>query len=319
MPTKPRKAAVRELETNPVKSTVARHRIHVVTDSAVAFPHTALAARPDVTILPLTIHIGTKSFLEQDGATLETIRPLLSCRHTLPVVASPSVEAYLATFECLARQTRNILCLHTSGQLCRAVRNARTAAESFTGRLNIIVMDSLTTSVGVGFLIGEALRIADQGASPEEVVRQLRYLVPRLYAVFFVEDLAYLQRASRISRAQVLLGEMLGIKPFLSLEEGGLVPLDKAQNHGQAVEKLVDFVSEFTHLRHLAVIYNMKDGAQQGEALLHRVREVFPDCPVSAANLGASVASIFGPHATGLIAFDMPGGRGTPSGQEVTA
>jgi DegV family protein with EDD domain len=245
--------------------------------------------------------------LENDGNTLEEIRSLLGCRGTLPVVASPSVEAFLSTFECISRHTRNILCLLSSSQLCRAVCNARTAAEAFAGRVNIIVMDSLTTSAGVGFLIGEALRISDRGASLEEVVRQLRYLVPRMYAVFFVEDLAYLQHTGRISRSQVLLGEMLGIKPFLSLEEGGLIPLEKVQTREQAAEKLVEFVGEFTHLRRLAVVYNASDGQADGRLMVQRVREMFPHCPVTTAHLGASVASIFGPRSTGLIIFDMPG------------
>ncbi len=290
----------------PEAGQAARSRIHIVTDSASAFPNPDTARRRDVTVLPLTIHIGTRSFLEEDGHTLEEISSLLDCRGTLPVVASPSVEAFLSTFECISQHTRNILCLHSSSRLCRAVRNARTAAESFAGRVNIIVMDSLTTSAGVGFLIGEALRIADRGASLEEVVRQLRYLVPRMYAVFFVEDLAYLQHTGKISRSQVLLGQMLGIKPFLSLEEGGLVPLEKVQTREQAAEKLVEFIGEFTHLRRLAVVYNASDGEADGRLMAQRVREMFPGCPISTAHLGASVASIFGPRSTGLIIFDMP-------------
>ena len=280
----------------------------MVTDSASAFPNPELALRSDVTVLPLTIHIGTRSFLDHDGTTLEEIRPLLECRGSLPVIASPSVEAFLSTFQSISRQTQNILCLLSSSCLCRAVRNARTAAGMFAGRVNIIVVDSLTTSAGVGFLIGEILRIADRGASLEEVVRQLRYLVPRMYAVFFIEDLAYLQHSGKVSRAQVLLGEMLGIKPFLSLEEGGLVPLEKVQTQDQAVEKLVEFVGEFTHLQRLAVVYNVHDGQTHGLRLYQRVREVFPACPVSTIDLGAAVASIFGPRSCGLVVFDMAPG-----------
>ena len=44
-----------------------RRRIHVVTDSASAFPNPAIALRQDVTVLPLTIHVGTRSFLDQNG------------------------------------------------------------------------------------------------------------------------------------------------------------------------------------------------------------------------------------------------------------
>jgi len=301
-------------KTEPGKN--LRSRIHIVTDSASAFPDANTVLRPDVTVLPLTIHIGTQSFLEHDGNTLEEIHALMDCRDTLPVVASPSVEAFFSTFECISRHTRNILCLHSSSRLCRAVRNARTAAEAFAGRVNIIVMDSLTTSAGVGFLIGEALRISDQGASLEEVVRELRYLVPRMYAVFFVEDLAYLQHTGKISRSQVVLGEMLGIKPFLSLEEGGLIPLEKVQTREQAADKLVEFIGEFTHLRRLAVVYNARDGQADGRLMVQRVREGFPGCPVFTAHLGASVASIFGPRSTGLIIFDMPAAGRETAGWE---
>jgi DegV family protein with EDD domain len=308
MPAKPRTAVQPAHVRRPASAKRTRQPLHVVTDSASAFPNPETAQRPDVTVLPLTIHIGTRSFLDQNGATLEEIKPLLGCRGTLPVIASPSVEAFLSTFGMISQRTHNILCLLSSSCLCRAVRNARTAAESFAGRVNIIVVDSLTTSAGVGFLIGEVLQIADRGASLEEVVRQLRYLVPRMYAVFFIEDLAYLQHTGKVSRAQVFLGEMLGIKPFLSLEEGGLVPLEKVQTQEQAVEKLVEFVSEFTHLQRLAVVYNSRDGLTHGRMLYQRVREVFPGCPVSTIDLGAAVASIFGPRSCGLVVFDMPPG-----------
>jgi DegV family protein with EDD domain len=313
----PHPAASKHSPRRPDSGRNGRQRIHIVTDSASAFPNPETALRPDVTVLPLTIHIGTHSFLDQNGNTFEAIRPLLGCRSTLPVIASPSVEAFLSTFQSISRHTHNILCLLSSGCLCRAVRNARAAAESFAGRLNITVVDSLTTSAGIGFLIGETLRIADQGASLDTIVRHLRYLVPRMYAVFFVEDLAYLQHTGKISRAQVMLGEMLGIKPFLSLEEGGLVPLEKVQTREQGVEKLVEFVSEFTHLHRLAVVYNTNDGQGHGRLLYQRVREMFPACPVSVTALGAAVASIFGPRSSGLVVFDLPPGIRAQASEEM--
>jgi DegV family protein with EDD domain len=263
-----------------------------------------MAERPDLTILPLTIHFGTRSYLEKNGSTWEQIRPEWDGQGTLPVVASPSVEAFVSTFESLGRRTRNILCLLSSHRLCRAVRNAKLAAAQFTGRMNIAVVDSMTTSAGLGFLIAEAARMADGGAQLEDVVRQLRYLLPRLYAVFFVEDLSYLQRSSRISRSQVLLGEMLGVKPFLSLEEGGIIPLEKVRTREQAVEKLLEFVGEFGELKQLALVHDLHDPAPHISILTQRMRETFPRCPLSVCGLSASVASIFGPHTTGMIAFD---------------
>jgi DegV family protein with EDD domain len=280
------------------------HNMYLVTDSTVSFQDSVMAERAELTILPLTIHFGTRSYLEKNGSSWEQIRAELASPGALPVVASPSVEAFVSTFECLGRHTRNILCLLTSNRLCRAVRNARLAAAQFTGRLNITVVDSLTTSAGLGFLVTEAVRLADQGAPMEEIVRQLRYLLPRLYAVFFVEDLAYLQRSGRISRSQVLLGQMLGIKPFLSLEEGGIIPLEKVRTQEQAVEKLLEFVGEFGDLQRLAVVHDLHSPSPYAQVLLQRMHETFPQCPLAICGLNASVASIFGPHTAGIIAFD---------------
>jgi DegV family protein with EDD domain len=278
--------------------------INLVTDSTVAFADSSVATRPNLTILPLTIHFGTRSYLEKHGDSWDQLRSDLSGKEPLPVVASPSVEAFVSTFDYLGRRTNNILCLLSSNRLCRAVRNAKIAAEQFTGRMNISVVDSLTTSAGLGFLVSEAAKISDGVASLEEVVRQVRFLLPRLYAVFFVEDLAYLQRTGRVSHSQVLLGEMLGIKPFLSLEEGGIVPLEKVRSGDQAVEKLLEFIGEFGALQRLAVVYDLHDPSAHTTLLLQRIQETFPDCPLTTCGLSASVASIFGPHATGIIAFD---------------
>jgi DegV family protein with EDD domain len=284
----------------------------LVTDSTVAFADSAMADRSNITILPLTIHIGTRSYLEKDSNSWEQIRPELAGKGPLPVVASPSVEAFVSTFDCLGRQTKNILCILSSSRLCRAVRNAKIAAEQFTGRINITVIDSLTTSAGLGFIVSEAARMADHAMSLDDAVRKVRFLLPRLYAVFFVEDLAYLQRTGHISRSQVLLGEMLGVKPFLSLEEGGIVPLEKVRSRDQAVEKLLEFIGEFSALRQLAIIYDRHDAASHAKLLLPRVQESFPDCPIAECELSASVASIFGPHATGIIAFDTDSNWGEP-------
>ena len=95
--------------------------------------------------------------------------------------------------------------------------------------------------------------------------------------------------------------------------------IDKKKGREQAVEKLVEFVGEFTHLSRLAVVYNESDDGAQGRLMVQRVREVFPGCPVTTAHLGASVASIFGPRTTGLIIFDVPGAEGMRAGGEAEA
>ena len=281
-------------------------RLRVVTDSTVWLADPQFAAKHNTVILPLTIHLGTRSYLDGSEISAGDLQPAAGTPSVLPVVASPSVDTYTSVLESLTHCSSDILCLHVSGKLCRTVRNARAASETLMGRTNIAVIDSLTTSAGLGLLVEEATRLADDGASLDDVVRHIRYLILRLYAVVLVEDLAYLQRAGHLSRSQVLLGEMMGIKPFLSLEDGSFVPLEKVRTREQAIEKLIEFVGEFTHLRQLAVLQGSDHLQSDVELLIERVREIFPTCPIVIARLSASVASLLGPRALGLVAYDMP-------------
>ena len=72
--------------------------------------------------------------------------------------------------------------------------------------------------------------------------RIVRGMIPRLYAVFFIETMDFLARAGRIGKAQAVLGSMMGIKPFLTLEEGDIVPMEKVRTRQQAI----DYMSQHT-------------------------------------------------------------------------
>src|SRR3989304_5529946 len=115
-----------------------------------------------------------------------------------------------------------------------------------------VVTDSTVRFATPGFLARHPVAIAPLtlrchldawGGSPEdEVVRIVRGMVPRLYLVVFVADLTYLERSGLVTRSQALLGNMLGILPFLTMEDGKLGPRGKGRSRPRAVGKVVGFV-----------------------------------------------------------------------------
>ena len=62
-------------------------------------------------------------------------------------------------------------------------------------------------------------------------------MVPHMYAVYFTQSLAYLERANRLGKSQSMLGAMLGIKPFLTIEEGEIIPIEKVRTREKAIEE----------------------------------------------------------------------------------
>jgi DegV family protein with EDD domain len=283
--------------------------VRIVTDSTAHFVDPDFPAKHNVTIVPLTIQFGPEKYL--DGKDLDTARffQRVAAGGPIPVALAPTPRQFAAVYEATCRNGGDILSIHVSSKLSRTLQNARAGADEVLGRCKIHMIDSLTTSIGLGLLVEQAALAAERGASLEDIVRIVRGMVPRLYAVFFVETMEFLANAERIGKAQAVLGAMLGIKPFLTLEDGDIVPMEKVRNRPQAVEKLVEFVAEFSNIEHLAILQSAAAHNDDTRLLLERLALEFPGRTWPVFAYGPTLATIVGPNAMGVVVFE---GEGEP-------
>jgi DegV family protein with EDD domain len=277
----------------------------IVTDSAA---HLAPDLVQELGIGFVPFHIQVDRRVYRDGIDLDAngYYRLLRERDGEITVSPPTVETFYQVYGELARTSGEILSIHPPEALTPAVNNARQAAQMLLGRCQIIVLDSQTVSLGLGILVEAALRASSEERSFEEVVRIVRGLVPRIYAVFFSENLEYLKRGGRIGEAQALLGTMLGIKPFLTLEEGEIQPMEKVRTREEALEKLGEFVSEFDIIEQLAIIRGMYERGDEIEFLTERLHVHFPELEVPVIHYGPVLASHIGPDNLGVIVYESP-------------
>jgi DegV family protein with EDD domain len=248
--------------------------------------------------------VGERAFLDSIDVDAQEYYRLLRDQHADISISPPTVEEFYRTYSKLAESTSEILSIHPPEALTSSVSNARQAAQMLLGRCQIIVLDSGTVSLGLGILVEAALRAARQERSFEEVVRIVRGLVPRIYIVFFSENLEYLKRSGRIGEAQALLGTMLGIKPFLTLEEGEIQPMEKVRTREEALEKLAEFVSEFDTVEQLAIIRGIHEQTEEIEFLIERLHVLFPEIDIPVIHYGPVLASHIGPDNLGVIVYE---------------
>jgi DegV family protein with EDD domain len=259
--------------------------------------------------MPLNISFGRKVFRDGRELTAEQLFEQVSVVGTVPTAEAPSAADFAKTYEQICRTNDTILSIHISSKLSRTVHNARAGTEEVLGRCKIDVIDSLSTSIGLGLLVEAAALAAERGASQDDIVRIVRGMIPRLYAVYFIETMEYLAKAQRIGRAQAVLGSMLGIKPFLTLEDGDIVPMEKVRTRQQAVEKLVEFVVEFANIEHLAILQNGNAHGEDTRLLLERLALEFPGRSWPVLAYGPSLATFLGPNAMGVVVYE---GEGEP-------
>jgi DegV family protein with EDD domain len=277
--------------------------VRVVTDSA-AHLSAELAYELDVRVVPFHVQFGMNAYLDGVDLDVEGYYRLLDDYEAVVRVTPPSVQEFLEVYRELSQTTGNILSIHPPEALSPAIANAQQAANMLLGRCQITVLDSQTISLGLGLLVEAAARAAREDLPFEEIVRLVRGLVPRIYVVFFSGNLEYLERGGRIGEAQALLGTMLGIKPFLTLEDGDIQPMEKVRTREEALEKLVEFVSEFDALEKLTIIRGINDRLDEIELLKERLGVLFPEIDVPVIHYGPVLASHIGPDNLGVIVYE---------------
>ena len=281
-------------------------RVKIVTDST-AYLEASVARRLGIAVVPLTVRLGDETFRESVDIAAEEFFQKLDRSSAMPVAFPPSVEDFLAVYTKLSKTTDQIMSIHISSKLSETYDRAATASQAFLGRCEITVVDSLTTSLGLGILAAAAAQAAAQGQSLEEIEFLIRGMIPRIYIVFLAETLEYLEREGRIGQVQALLGAMLNIKPFLAIEDGEIIPLEKVRDSEGAVDKLFEFVGEFSQIEQMAIMQSTPEPIEETKMLIERLEVIFPKIKPPILVYGPVLACHVGPNGLGVIVYEGPG------------
>jgi DegV family protein with EDD domain len=170
------------------------------------------------------------------------------------------------------------------------------------GHQRIVVLDTATTSVGLGLIVEAAAKAAAEGAPQKEIIRIVRGMIPHMYALFFSDSLEYLEAWGRLGPAQTLLGTMLGLKPFALMEDGDLLPIEKVRSYTRAVDKLYNFIVEFSRIEQMYLLQH--DFETEAAQLLERLELVYPQREFPVIGYPPSLGVHIGPRAMGVIVYE---------------
>ncbi len=278
-------------------------KVAVVTDSTAYF-EPGTVEELGIHIVPLTIQLEGKRF--KDGPDIDTdeLFRRLNYSNSYPMSFPPDDMIFEELYAKIHQETDQILSIHTSSRLNKTVARAKLGAEALLGRCSITVVDSMTTSIGLGILVKAAAEAANDGASLDDIVRIVRGMLPHIYLIFYVESMEYLERNGRIGKAQALLGSMLNIKPILFMEDGDIIPLEKVKTTEKALEKLFEFVAEFDNLEQTAIIQPNKFPNKETRTLQERLEQSFSDLQFPIIQYGPDLATRIGPNALGIVVYE---------------
>jgi len=220
----------------------------------------------------------------------------------LPITSQPSIGDFLAVWEPLLEQGRDIVSIHLAGGIsgtCEAARQAHgLLAERGLGE-RVAVIDGETACGGMGLLVLAAAAAARAGADKAGVVERVAKARGALKIWFCLDTLEYLRRGGRIGKAQAWLGGTLRIKPILSLEYE-IVPVERVRTAGRAFERMVRYAQELREDGCDGWVVQHIQAPEQSERLIERCREIFDSEPVFTSEVGPVIGTYTGPGLIGV-------------------
>ena len=197
--------------------------VKIITEKGCDLPPD-LTAHLDVHLVPLVLRFGDRVVSDSDESRQQLwdrIDAGLPCE-----TSGPSIGAYEEAFRPAVEAGHEVVCITLTGAHSVTYSSAWAAAQQFAGRVTVI--DSLSISLGYGFQVLEAARLAAEGGDVATIVEAVEQVRQRTTIRFYLESLEQIRRGGRADALMPLLGRLgkaLAIVPVLTFNEEGRIAL----------------------------------------------------------------------------------------------
>lgn len=220
-------------------------KVQIITDSAADLPQEYFKEK-DIAMLPLKVHLDNEDY--EDLVSIQPIEVYKAMREgKAPKTSQASPVKMKDLFTHYAKE--NIPCLYIafsselSGTYQTAMMIRNEVLEEYPD-FQFSIIDSKCASLGQGLAVSYVMDLADKGMSLEELADAAEFYCRHMEHLFTVDELEYLARGGRISKASAFVGGLLNIKPLLNVEDGKLIPLEKIRGRKKVFKRIIELMKE---------------------------------------------------------------------------
>ncbi len=282
--------------------------VRIVTDSTADIP-ADLVRELQITVVPMSLEIAGRTYRDKvdiDGA--EFYR-LLEKTPGLPTTSQPPTGAFEAVYRDLTGGGADVVAIQLSSELSGTYNVSRLAAQSAEARPGAVhVINSRTVAMSLGWLVIFAARAAQSGQSQADIVALVEDMVPRTRLLAALDTLEWLQRGGRIGLASALLGNMLAVKPIVTVRDGIVAPLERVRTKARAVQRTAELAEAYGPLDALAVAHG--GAPEEAEKLVELVAGFYPRDKIIVTHISAVIGVHAGPRAVGICCVVAPAAGG---------
>ena len=288
--------------------------VRIVTDSTCNLPPD-LIQQYQIPQVPVLVLFGQETYREGVDITPREFYDRVERTGVVPTTSQPAagafVEVYREVVQKAAQQSERehgpgacqILSIHLTGRLSGVLASAYAATQMLPD-LDIALFDTLSVSLGSGFCVLEAARMAAEGATRDQIVARLAQIRDRLNIYLTPATLKYLQMSGRIGRLQGALAALLNVKPIIRCHEGLLDAFEKVRTRRGSLDRILALTAEAcgsTDLVDIGVIH--ADAPEEARELADRIRASFNCRNLFVETLSLALGVHGGPRMIGIVSY----------------
>ena len=281
----------------------------IVTDNTADLPREYLEAN-HIDVVSLSYIVDGVTYGKEKELSVEEFYKGMREEGKMPTTSQVNPEEAKEFLTEVMKESKEILYLAFSSGLSGTYSSVNIAAEELREEnpdLKLIVIDTLSASMGEGLVVHKAIKLRDEGKSLEETAEWIENHKLNCVHVFTVDDLFHLHRGGRVSKAAAVLGTLVGVKPKLHVDnEGHLILIDKVRGRKKALKALVDYMEEkmgsYTEEnRSDMIMISHGDSLEDAEYVRDQIKERFgiENCMINP--IGPTIGTHAGPGTIALF------------------
>ena len=274
-------------------------RVYIVTDSTADLTEEEVK-QFEISIVPMNISIDDENYIDGVTITKEEFKEKMIASAELPKTAQPSIGRFVEVYDELGKNGDSVISIQMMRSISGTVDAARQAAD--ITETNVSVVDSDFTSRSMGMIVKEAAKAAQEGKTVEEILEIIEDAKKRTTLYLTVVNLENLIKGGRISQLMGMFSNLLNIKLFLQVINGKIEIIQKGRGL-KSLQKKYDEIFEQMKVAPNGIqeIGIMHAGLSEfNEGNIARVRELFPDVPLTIVTTSPIIMSHTGVDAMAI-------------------
>lgn len=269
-------------------------KVKILADSGCDLPKNFFAEY-NVTLLPMIVHINDQEFEDVKSIDPKTVYNAIRSG-IVPKTSQVPPQLFEDVFTKMAENNETGIYIAFSSELSGTYSTACLILDQVKEKypdFDFTIVDTKCASLGLGLVVMEAAKLAADSAPKEEILKDVFFRSSHMEHIFTVDDLDYLAKGGRVSKASAFLGGLLNIKPVLNMEDGKLVPIEKIRGKKKVLHRLIEIMDERGfNLREQVIGISHADNEETALEVKRMMEEEYAPKEIMISSIG----SVIGAH-----------------------